>query len=323
MNASSGLDRIKAVLKDTEGGEFATAARSLLAELGYRSDRTLSDQTGDVNEFIERHAAKKAGTQSENEFRDEDPTVRILFQVTDTEIDLPPSEQQRLFELSGFDTGNARSFLFVTVELKADTYPRHTYAQITREINKRLSMPTVVLFRTARALLTLAFVHRRAHKRDPQRDVLGNVSLIREINPADPHRAHLDILEELSLSKRLAWMESRGKARNFDGLLDAWLDALDTEELNKRFYRELFDWFTLAVKEARFPTTEARTLDPEEHVIRLITRLLFVWFIKEEGSDRGRSVHQGAYRAAAQELQPGNRRLLLPGRPPEPVLRHA
>ena len=282
MNASSGLDRIKAVLKDTEGGEFATAARSLLAELGYRSDRTLSDQTGDVNEFIERHAAKKAGTQSENEFRDEDPTVQILFQVTDTEIDLPPSEQQSLFELPGFDTGNARSFLFVTVELKKDTYPRSRYAQITRELNKRFSMPAVVLFRTARDLLTLAFVHRRAHKRDPQRDVLGNVSLIREINPADPHRAHLDILEELSLSKRLAWMESRGKAHNFDGLLDAWLDALDTEELNKRFYRELFDWFTLAVKEARFPTTEARTLGPEEHVIRLITRLLFVWFIKEK-----------------------------------------
>ena len=61
------------------------------------------------------------------------------------------------------------------------------------------------------------------------------------------------------------------------------LDALDTEELNKRFYRELFDWFTLAVGEARFPTTEARTLDPEEHIIRLITRLLFVWFIKEKG----------------------------------------
>ena len=94
MNASSGLDRIRAALKDTEGGEFATAAQSLLALLGYRSDRTLTDQTGDVNQFIERYPAKKAGTQSENEFRDEDPTVRIVFQVTDTEIDLPPSDRR-------------------------------------------------------------------------------------------------------------------------------------------------------------------------------------------------------------------------------------
>ena len=56
-----------------------------------------------------------------------------------------------------------------------------------------------------------------------------------------------------------------------------------TEELNKQFYRELFVWFEWAVKEADFPTDKKRTLQPEEHVIRLITRLLFVWFIKQKG----------------------------------------
>ena len=70
---------------------------------------------------------------------------------------------------------------------------------------------------------------------------------------------------------------------NFDSLLAAWLARLDTEGLNKRFYRELFDWFEWAVAEGRFPTDRNRTLKPEEHIIRLITRLLFVWFIKEKG----------------------------------------
>ena len=70
---------------------------------------------------------------------------------------------------------------------------------------------------------------------------------------------------------------------NFDGLLAAWLDRLDTEELNKQFYQKLFNWFEWAVKEAKFPTKENRVLKPEEHVIRLITRLLFVWFMKEKG----------------------------------------
>lgn len=102
------------------------------------------------------------------------------------------------------------------------------------------------------------------------------VSLVREIDAADPHRAHLDILAELSLDARLKWLDDHGKPHNFDGLLDAWLDALDTEELNRRFYRELFDWFERAVKDARFPTDQAVTLPAEEHVIRLITRLLFV-----------------------------------------------
>ena len=57
---------------------------------------------------------------------------------------------------------------------------------------------------------------------------------------------------------------------------------LDTEELNRRFYRDLFQWFERAVQSAKFPTDEARTLPAEEHVIRLITRLMFVWFIKEK-----------------------------------------
>ena len=113
--------------------------------------------------------------------------------------------------------------------------------------------------------------------------MLGNVFLIREIDPVNPHRAHMEILDDLSLPKRLGWMIAHGKPDNFDGLLEAWLDALDTEELNRRFYRELFDWFERAVEQARFPKTGAKVLKPEEHVIRLITRLLFVWFIKEKG----------------------------------------
>ena len=185
--------------------------------------------------------------------------------------------------MTDFDSGNARSFLFAAVELKDASYSRGDYATFAREVNKRWQIPTVVLFKTSSDFLSLAFVHRRLNRRDPSRDVLGSVSLIREINAGDPHRAHVDILAELGLGKRLRWMDTHGKDRNFDGLLAAWLDALDTEELNRRFYRELKDWFDRAVKEARFPTTGARVLKPEEHVIRLITRMLFVWFIKEKG----------------------------------------
>ena len=171
----------------------------------------------------------------------------------------------------------------MAVELKGKHYPRSQYISFTREINKRFPAPTVVLFKTADDLLTLAFVHRRMNQRDPKRDVLGSVSLVREIDPTNPHRAHLDILQDLSLEKRLGWMNANGQPYNFDGLLAAWLDALDTEELNRQFYSRLFAWFSRATQEATFPTKEAKTLPPEEHIIRLITRLLFVWFIKEKG----------------------------------------
>ena len=78
-------------------------------------------------------------------------------------------------------------------------------------------------------------------------------------------------------------MDTEGIPKNFDGLLAAWLAKLDTETLNKQFYQQLFNWFEWAITEAKFPTNEAKTLNPQEHLIRLITRLLFIWFLKEKG----------------------------------------
>ena len=277
MLSSHICDGIQAALAALPDGDFAPAAHSLLAALGYRSERTL-ELSGSVDDFIEQFPASNKNTKTEQAFRDNVQSARILFQVTDAEI----AAHSTLFDTGDFDSGNASSFLFAAVELNGASYPRGQYATFTRELNKRFPMPTVVLFKTAADVLTLSFVYRRPHKRDSNRDVLGHVSLIREINPAKSHRAHLDILHALSLENRLQWMTDHEKPRNFDGLLAAWLNALDTEELNRRFYQDLYKWFERAVNEARFPTGEARTLHPEEHVIRLITRLLFVWFIKEK-----------------------------------------
>ena len=276
---------IREALKAGEGRPFDEAAEPLLRCLGYASDRTLSTQTGDVDDFLTQWPSRSGGarstqTQSEAKFRASATSARILFQVTDEEI--RNNGQVSLFTETKFNHGLHETFLFLGVDLVDPSYSRTDYADFAREVNKRLGMPAFVLFRAANGLLTLAFVHRRKHKTDSQRQVLGNVALVREIDPSHPHRAHLDILAELSLPNRLAWMDTHAKPTNFDGLLAALLDTLDTQELNKRFYRDLFAWFNRAVEEATFPTDQPRTLSSEEHVIRLITRLLFVWFIKEK-----------------------------------------
>ena len=264
--------------------DFEGASKAILECLGYRSERTLPGQSGEVADFLSRSRATSRGTLSEQQFREHALSLRVLFQITDEEIE--SSAQPSLFDSLGearFDKNLFKSYVFIAVELKQETFSRSRYAEMAREINKHLAMPGFVLFRTKSGLLTLAFVHRRQHKRDPNRQVLGRVSLVREIDPANPHRAHLDILAELSLNERLKWIRSHGKRPNFDGLLAALLDTLDTQALNKRFYKDLFEWFTRAAKESKFPTREVRTLSSEEHVIRLITRLLFVWFMKEKG----------------------------------------
>ena len=281
MSTQNVADSIHSALSATVNSDFAASSRQLLAALGYFSDRVPADQRAAVQDFIAHYPAPNPGTDSEQRFVDSAQSVNILMQFTDAEI--ASATQRVLFDADAFSTGNAQSFLFIAVELRENAYPRGRYVEFTREINKRLAMPAVMLFRTAARRVTLAFVHRRPNKRDPQRDVLGTVSLIREIDAANLHRAHLDILDDLSLPKRLLWMDKHGKSHNFDGLLAAWLDALDTEELNRRFYGDLFKWFQRAVAAAKFPTNERVTLSFEEHVIRLITRLLFVWFIKEKG----------------------------------------
>ena len=279
MTTGNISNEIKTALAVIKNGDLVEAGRRFLETLGYHSDRTL-DLSGSVDDFIAEFAAPNPNTQTETRFRERAASARILFQYTESEI---TAAQPSLLETGGFDKGDARSFMFIAVDLREGSYPRGAYVELTREINKRLLVPTVVLFRTADDRFSVSFVHRRRHKRDRSRDVLGSVSLIREIDTSKPHRAHLDILRKLALSERLSWMDAHRKLHTFDGLLDAWLDALDTEELNRNFYKQLFEWFKRAVKEARFPTNQVKTLSPEEHVIRLITRLMFVWFIKEKG----------------------------------------
>ena len=274
---------IQSALAAMTGSPLADAAQFLLADMGYRSSRTLSGQSGDVADFLAQFPAENPNTLSEQAFCRNAKSARFLFQLTDNEIGIEESDQRRLFDSDSFIQSNTRSFLFVAVELENTRYPRGQYAQLTREINKRLSQPAVVLFRTAGGMLSLAFPHRRPNKRDDNRDVLGRVSLIREINPVNPHPAHKLILAGLSLDARLTWMQQHLRRPNFDSLFDAWLDALDTEALNKQFYHELQTWFDRAKEEANFPVYQDEHLKPEEHVMRLITRLLFVWFIKEKG----------------------------------------
>ena len=268
-------EEIESALAAMIDGDFLETSKDLLAALGYHSERT-AELPGTADDFIRRFPARNRNTETEQDFLDSAESVKLVFQVTSDEI--APNDQPS----PAFDEGYVRSFTFFAIELADKDYPRGKYAQFTREVNKRFMTPIVVFFRVEDRL-TIGFVGRRQHRREPDRDVLEQVTLIKDIRLDDPHRAHLDILFELSLEECAKWMSDHNEQENFDGLLAAWLARLDTEELNKKFYRELFAWFEWAVAEGQFPTDKNRTLKPEEHVIRLITRLLFVWFIKEKG----------------------------------------
>ena len=283
MTSTNIRQDIRDALAKFDSLDFGTSAKLLLGTLGYNSERVPQGQSGEIDEFITEYPADNPDTNSEREFKEHAESVRLIFQVASEEIAAAASTQQSLFSPTEFEKGRAQSFVFAAAELKDPEYPRGLYARLAREISKRLPMPLVALFRTSTGRLTVAFINRRANKRIADRDVLGDVSIIRQIDTQDPHRAHIDILAELSLDDRLRWMDSNNKPHNFDGLLAAWLNTLDTEALNKRFYDDLFKWFEHAKTQAKFPKKGAKVLNREDHIIRLITRMLFVWFFKEKG----------------------------------------
>ena len=66
-------------------------------------------------------------------------------------------------------------------------------------------------------------------------------------------------------------------------------EAFSVEALSKEFYAELYDWYSRAISEAAgvyFPNDPENNFDDRENinikVIRLITRILFVWFIRQK-----------------------------------------
>ena len=274
-------EEIESALAAMIDDDFLETSKDLLAALGYRSERT-ANLPGTADDFIQRFPARNRNTETEAEFIDSVESVELVFQVSSEEI--APNDQQTLFEAPTFDGGYVRSFTFFAIELKDSDYPRGKYAQFTREVNKRFMMPIVVFFRV-KDRLTIGFVGRRQHRRDPDRDVLEQVTLIKDIRLDNPHRAHIEVLFELWLTKCAKWMDANNQQENFDGLLAAWLARLDTSELNKRFFNELANWYFWAVGQVTFPEDAGENVEVRNatSVIRLLTRLIFVWFIKEKG----------------------------------------
>jgi len=278
---------IQNALKAFEGQPLAKTASALFELLGYRSEKRLALTPNNAVQF-KAEFDPQSRLNVEKALMKEWQSVDFLFQITDEEIRGAIQGQSQLFTNQNVDRAVYNSYLFFAVGLKGKPYSRTQLATATREINKLFPMPVMVLFHYGQAL-TLAIIARRLHKRDPSRDVLEKITLIKDISTVSPHRAHIEILHDLSVGQ-LATAHPLG---DFVELQRAWEKTLDTSELNKKFFREVADWYFWAVDRVKFPTpspafpvgknADRGGASTEMSVIRLITRLIFVWFIKEKG----------------------------------------
>ena len=118
------LERVAKALSRFSRDDCLVASTNLLECLGYESDLTL-ELSGDVNDFIRELSTDNPGTQTEAAFRDNVTSINIIHQFTDSEIENAVATQGILLdEKLSFDKGNARSFIFVAVELNQNDYSR-------------------------------------------------------------------------------------------------------------------------------------------------------------------------------------------------------
>ena len=272
--------QIESAINDFKNPDLFKTGINLFKTLGYNTQRQsrLDNHTfeGFYNDFIdgndnipdvEKFKQKALTSDWQN--------IEMLFQLTESEM----SSQGTLFDTDKVDNTIIEAYLFFAIELKEIAYSRTKLSDITRYINRVFPMPVMVLFKYGKQL-TLSVIKRRLHKRDESRDVLKKVTLIKDIKIKDPHRAHIEILFDLSLEE----LRKKYAVTNFVELHNAWQKTLDSSELNKKFYKELSNWYFWALRQVEFPedAEKNKEIRNSTSVIRLITRLIFVWFLKEK-----------------------------------------
>lgn len=256
---------IKDCLLKFAGGKLFEACSSFLEELHISFDRETEEPV---------HVADYYGSAVPKYLQDViDKTEAAYFIGVVT--DLPDFADNGLSASADSLQGKYSGLFFFAVDIDPNQkITRSELASLTRGFNRISKANPVVLFIRQGSLLTLSTCERTEYKQLwREGEKLGTVSMLRDINCLKPHHGHLEILKALGDKSY----------PTFDELYQHWMYVFSSKLLTERFYSELSDWYAWAVSVVRFPNNIKGTVDDgklnSEAVIRMITRLIFVWFL--------------------------------------------
>lgn len=172
------------------------------------------------------------------------------------------------------------------------TPTRTEVAELTRAFNRASNfLPVLLLLRypapatggsAASVRLALAASERLEYVQTWRPgEKVGKVTTLFDIDPRPDHlhTGHHQILQRLRVPTDVDTLR---------GLSQYWNRVLSVQVLNESFYRELSNWYFWAVRQVQTPLAKGDTTDNDHEVrhatalIRLITRLVFTWFLKEK-----------------------------------------
>jgi len=192
--------------------------------------------------------------------------------------------------------------LFVFCLDLASQPTRTALAELTRALNRSAKgAPVVTLFRWGENL-SLAACERMPYEQQwREGEKAGKVSLLKDIYLPQVHSGHERILRDMRIPATVS---------SFDALHEHWRKVFSVSLLNKKFYEELFNWYLWAVRTVEFPKPKHETLDDKSYasvsVIRLLTRLIFIWFVKEKKLIPPELFDQRALAALLKNFQPAS-----------------
>jgi adenine-specific DNA-methyltransferase len=150
------------------------------------------------------------------------------------------------------------------------------YTRAFNKISQKMPIALVLKYQTGEeASISIAISERFKYKQNwRQGEKVGKVIILRDIHTNNTHTGHKLILNDLK----------KHNSTNYEQLHTHWLQVLDVNVLNKKFFEELANWYFWAMDHVKFPDDLEKKEDIRNatNLIRLITRVIFIWFIKEK-----------------------------------------
>jgi hypothetical protein len=183
-------------------------------------------------------------------------------------------------EIKALNTDYDGLLLFgVTLRNKYDSLPitRSQLAELTRVFNRTFPYtPVTIIFKYGN-VISFANCERIKYKQEwREGEKVGKVSLLKDIDTVQPHRGHIAILKQLVIPT-----SGSNAVKSFSQLYYYWQSIFSISVLNKKFYKEIISWFNIAIKNIKIPDQNACSDKHKDFTVRLIARLIFIWFLKE------------------------------------------
>ncbi len=214
--------------------------------------------------------------------------ARLIGMVNDLSIG-GKEQKVKADEILHKDNGDYDMLIVFGIELAKEVHPtRSDISRLTRALNRRSASRPVVLLTRYSDKLTFSAAERGQYKREGQKgEKVGRISMLKGIYLRKIHAGHERILRQLSIQEGIT---------SFNSIYSEWRKVFDLKILNKEFYLKVAAWYSTAISAVEFPSEYYKTLPENKNknteelqdianqiaCIRLLTRLIFVWFLRHK-----------------------------------------